>query len=1458
MAETLDSPPVAFANPAINPPRLGSPVRRGYHSRTQSHSPVRQYGQARDLDPILRNLSPTTTLRAFSNGYEAQGGSLAQAYESSTESQRGLGVKAAQACLDIRSWTRELEAWEWPGTFEAPSQAQKRQKQGDMSMKIPATSHNGPVHENGGAEQEYWGSLPASTVQRYEQRVDQVAQELDEIDVEQLKEFVLSAHHEAGIGSASVDDSIGAIGAATDLRKLDDFTAIITATILQALPYLSRLNCLLDVWTLRVAVLRQAPIFLQALVQAQQNLENGWAALAKSPTENNGLPPAAKLTQESLVEIQGATERGITDVGRTLDGFLDDLEGREETVPDAWIEDLENLEQQYADWTVQAQRRVLEDELNALRARFEASAAERTGEPQSNGTLMPLAVDGSTSRDVSRDGSHVSSLDHDLLTQISPDDGIRTVSPIESRRVSPQRSSDVEQPSDDLAREEFPAGITDIADPIVDDNKSLAPTTASSHSQYSRRHVPIILPYSEGDGQEYPSQGITGDISSRALSPASDAVISPPPQTDEAPPASIVKKRTAFLGGLERNESLQRNAKSPVRPFEHASNAFTRLFRKAEQQQSNDKSTPVSSRRSSLRSNEGRKRSGSGKSEDGIIWGGRPDLKPPTTKNNSTASRRSSMRNRATSLESTPEDSPVKAAADAPPLPAMPLRHERWSNHGSARSSARNSARTSLEVPETYQPTRLLPPFEAANEGVVAEEPTAEPKSMLHFGENWPLVSPEPSPEDRPSALQPASDERGVEAEAEAESSGPEIESPKKPLQSDSFDRMFLDSLPASPSDTPRSPVRSGNPLSRAGSRQRERTSSHLRRTSGMSVPTVKDFMLEETAEPAEESKKHTINPGFKFEDSPKSAAASREGDEGAVEDDGVIHATSEPRSMHIDLPTYEALEPPQEENAAAGATPSSMVSNLSSPGEIRDASIGYFGSPTLSRTSTAVNESPARRTLSGASPLRLDIPQAQTVDAKEPVNIIRERPSLIDRASMASIEAHPRESVKSIDVRRSSTSSMLDSNPTSPVDAATSPVSRRDVVMFPSPPNGRSSQPMSPVSPLEEESPNLERTVSPPTPQEAVVPAFRPVQDSPTHDKGELNNFMGKRRGGPVEPARRPASKDGLKVRAPEGDSFDRHISEVLEKLPAPIRFRSGAQTPLGVRTAEPRSYSGPRPKNMRVPSRPSGGLTLAPADPTPSKKSHSASEPEVKLYHLTQAGREDPIKLFVRLVGENERVMVRVGGGWADLADYLRQYAEHHGSRTVSEGTIDVQTVATAGTPQTLNRRVSGPLNSEAKATRTPVTPATAGARPGSKDSNKSVPPGDWISGPQGQFSMGEPSPGELSSTPALDQAVSSSPPPTTPSKSSRPSTADASSRPGSRHAWSSEGGLGGSGKKTELPEHKAKWVEGMLEKVTKASAEKSKEDKSRAFGELGKVGGTRRVVFRSSSAQQEAGAK
>lgn len=681
------------------------------------------------------------------------------------------------------------------------------------------------------------------------------------------------------------------------------------------------------------------------------------------------------------------------------------------------------------------------------------------------------------------------------------------------------------------------------------------------------------------------------------------------------------------------------------------------------------------------------------------------------------------------------------------------------------------------------------------------EESKREEFPGFDFAENWPL-SPNESINEGNSRI--------VAKIAESYDPGadptPGMSSPRKPMESESFDRNFVDSFPGTPDQRSQSPALEVEELKPEAFPGPPKDRSPVRYTG---VPMVDPSMLNS---------------------SPRSVYRTQL----IGEDNTVSSPGSVIRPNHIDLPAMSSLPVPPT-SMDDPLTPNSVASDTYSP-EIQDARVSYFqmASPSLSRRTSATIPSPQQnrpRSSQTSSPMQFRDARRERDEVMEDLteNAVIDDDFSFRRASKISLESQPRLEVKSIDLprRKSSTSSAIDpeqqqyqqqeSRPFD--DSPTSPVSRKEAPMFPTPPTIHEERPRSPVSPLPSSSDQgwLKHKTS----------NLSAVSDqaTPVSEKEGLNSFMGKRRGLGNQP--NGSSTNLRSSRKVETDTIDRHVNEVLQQLPAPIRFRSGATTPQP-RTAEPRNYSGPRPKNnARVPSRTStgpGGLTLAPADPTPSRKTTSANEPEVKLYHLTQAGREEPIKLFVRLVGEGERVMVRVGGGWADLADYLRQYAEHHGSRTVS-GEVDIKEVNNnSNIHPALRRQASGPLSAAMNGTGrlSPAPPITPADNP--KQENTS--PTD-------------------NNNPVT--------PPIPPRSHSRPSTADSSNRPGSKHSWSEIGMGGGSAGKKELPEQKARWVEGMVERVQKASAEKkgSGGGDKKFFGELGKVGGTRRIVFRGSNA-------
>ncbi|RDA93465.1 hypothetical protein CP533_2622 [Ophiocordyceps camponoti-saundersi (nom. inval.)] len=246
---------------------------------------------------------------------------------------------------------------------------------------------------------------------------------------------------------------------------------------------------------------------------------------------------------------------------------------------------------------------------------------------------------------------------------------------------------------------------------------------------------------------------------------------------------------------------------------------------------------------------------------------------------------------------------------------------------------------------------------------------------------------------------------------------------------------------------------------------------------------------------------------------------------------------------------------------------------------------------------------------------------------------------------------------------------------------------------------------------------------------------------------------------------------------------------------------------------------------------------FTLSPAKQC--RPRHRRAHQEIKVYHLSRSTGEPPIKLFIRCVGEHgERVMVRVGGGWADLSEYLKAYASHHGRRSNKHASrVEIcREVVSASTP----------TSHQSFFTSSPTRPSSAAAMTSSAD--------DVLS---------PATPLQVRKMRALEAAypMGSRRRPWTPSsgsasaptlKDKEPSSAD--SNRSARSSWfededgSSFLGLAGpSGRKVEMTDENRAWVESVKEKVRIASGSASllpAAVQTGRFGELGSVGSTRRL--------------
>jgi hypothetical protein len=206
----------------------------------------------------------------------------------------------------------------------------------------------------------------------------------------------------------------------------------------------------------------------------------------------------------------------------------------------------------------------------------------------------------------------------------------------------------------------------------------------------------------------------------------------------------------------------------------------------------------------------------------------------------------------------------------------------------------------------------------------------------------------------------------------------------------------------------------------------------------------------------------------------------------------------------------------------------------------------------------------------------------------------------------------------------------------------------------------------------------------------------------------------------------------------------------------------------------------------------------------------------------------------------------MVRVGGGWADLGEYLKEYASHHGRRTAaeSEDKIEIQELPP--------RIVSNGSTISSSATFRGNGRSSPVPRPSSVLERER--PLSSLNISKTRRSIGTMEPNPLTRTNMSEMRSPSTPLPSLNRRSLGESPlSEASVGSSSRLSWTEEdsslGLAGPRGKKKSISERDQEWVESMKEKVRLASAEKEKKEWERktSFGEMDKVGGTKRLFRR-----------
>ena len=326
-------------------------IRLDPSPRARSRSPERKaLFSPHTLDPLLSNLSPESTLQALSavDALRAAPGSahdiLAKSIANVSATDRAFGIRAALAAQKLKEWYKEVRGWQWCARrdaglgkgFLAPS---------DVSNNI--------------SKDKYLGSLPVELVMRYESRIEEIRDEMDRLDLHELKEHVLDQHIPVRSRPTSSCSTISSLDPPLSYFQLSDFSAVITATILHALPILSKLNILLERWCIRFRVLRLIPGLRSGLSQTKAAIDTAMDRINKGVLPNSD---DIYISKEAFAAARATLEVKVLRVGAQMDTILDFLEGHEDSLPDSWIDDMENIESGFATWAALAEQKAMESE----------------------------------------------------------------------------------------------------------------------------------------------------------------------------------------------------------------------------------------------------------------------------------------------------------------------------------------------------------------------------------------------------------------------------------------------------------------------------------------------------------------------------------------------------------------------------------------------------------------------------------------------------------------------------------------------------------------------------------------------------------------------------------------------------------------------------------------------------------------------------------------------------------------------------------------------------------------------------------------------------------------------------------------------------------------------------------------------------------------------------------------
>ncbi|KAL2844694.1 hypothetical protein BJX68DRAFT_242851 [Aspergillus pseudodeflectus] len=1271
-----------MASSRLSPPRRPFQLPPTLPQKASDRLAVPKYDVS---DPLLGNLSPESTLQALSNtdavpkNEKVAHDILSKSISQASPTERALGIRAAVAAQKLGQWYREVQKWEWP-------------KRADAHLG------KGFVPPTDAERSGYYGSLPASVVEEHEKRIEEIRDGMESLDVEELKEHVLNAHIPGRSRPSSANSTIS-VPPPLSYVQLSDFTAVITATILRALPLLSRLNNLLSTWDVRLLVLRQIPGLLQSLQFARSELNSALDLLTspQPPTEQDVLYSITNYHAKRVT-----LESNVLSAGRRMDRILDSLDGREDSLPEHWIDDLESTEADFAAWVMQAEKRTVENEWRRLSARsrendepqVEAAKSELDKEEDvkdiSSETVIPLPAETPFAQPEERDTSpEPVSQTRPVPIQIGRSHPMETIveeigSPLEPAAQPAAEidefctvAAETEQPKspsplpvDTVETHEAPTPVPAMQLDAATDadlriNAQDVPVSAAKHVISALKPVTtssvenVHAKISEDLPRDIATVAAVENESSTPHSHVSSPIVESghPEPSGDSPRGIIQKVAENHQISVPQSHIAPPAQEATVLP--HLPKEVTSVTAQPNTPFSTDPVQPESSANTPS---------------------GPFDV---ATENEEVSLPQPRVDSLSEELVTHPEFPDEETSSELTRTPVSPANKNtpqlpnsiNSENHVEQSVSAKepvqiekiNTSVESMPIDELEQTqrqsdidsVRVVPTQQAEDSNDPASiQPSLSQKSSLHEQEESKSLSAEPSLE--PAVTKDNTSSSANIGPSEA-SQAPEkvavIEAGPQSLTTE--DRIPRAALATASTKRASTPERSSIP-----ERCVTPPSNAVASLPNLFKPIDNGKPPAEQPQP-EEPEQEDRNTPKKPLDSPIKLSKMRPG--------------------RLDLDKHNSKPRRRTSNGSDGSL-SDFPSLVSSPGIPEPRTSSSNGTPLLLETPpnfpTDYRPTPVRRndhTLREDRLVHLDAqkPSPRDVFTHNRALSLPLQRFINERIEMNYESGSSEDPVENSDYTKQPplTRRQKSKSATTPAD-----IRRLDHPHLATT-REESSGPDSDASSESKKAHHHKSTHASRQQPPNDLTTGRLKKRLTAHPSLESigpykSNGVAERSSTNVLPSgtqSRPSSPTKRFLRPK--DQMDEKINSILTTLPGRIHLVQADQDDDAVSVASSLPFRRERFRSHSPQGTPTRSFTPTPSltmRPTISRRrhSHAPEESSVKLYHLHRGGKSAPTKLFVRTVGENgERVMVRVGGGWADLAEYLREYAIHHGRRHVSE---------------------------------------------------------------------------------------------------------------------------------------------------------------------------------------------